>query len=61
MAKMARLQLLAEPEIEAIKDASLAILRDTGVMVHHEQVLRLRRTRRPGGRRTQDCPFAGSW
>ena len=41
MAKIARLQLLAEQEIEAIKDASLAILRDTGVMVHHDEMLRL--------------------
>ena len=41
MAKIARLQLLAEHEIQAIKDASLAILRDTGVMVHHDEILRL--------------------
>ena len=41
MARIARLQLLAEHEIEAIKDASLAILRDTGVMVHHDEILRL--------------------
>ncbi len=41
MARMVRLQVLAEGEIEAIKDASLAILRDTGVMVHHEDMLRL--------------------
>jgi len=41
MARIARLQLLTEPEIEAIKDASLAILRDTGIMVHHEEMLRL--------------------
>lgn len=41
MAKIAPLQLLAEREIEAIKDASLAILRDTGVMVHHDEMLRL--------------------
>ncbi|HSW02408.1 MAG TPA: trimethylamine methyltransferase family protein [Sedimentisphaerales bacterium] len=41
MARMVRLQVLAEGEIEAIKDASLAILRDTGVMVHHEEMLRL--------------------
>jgi trimethylamine--corrinoid protein Co-methyltransferase len=33
--------MLAEQEVEAIKDASLAILRDTGVMVHHEEMLRL--------------------
>jgi trimethylamine--corrinoid protein Co-methyltransferase len=41
MAKIARLQLLAEQEIEVIKDAGLAILRDIGVMVHHDQILRL--------------------
>ncbi len=41
MARIPRLQVLTEQEIEAIKDASLAILRDTGVMVHHEEVLRL--------------------
>jgi len=41
MARIARLQMLTEHEIEAIKDASLVILRDTGVMVHHEEMLRL--------------------
>ena len=41
MARIAQLQMLAEREIEAIKDASLAILRDTGVMVHHDEMLRL--------------------
>jgi trimethylamine--corrinoid protein Co-methyltransferase len=41
MARIARLQLLTEQEIEVIKDASLAILRDTGVMVHHDEMLRL--------------------
>lgn len=41
MARIVRLQVLAEKEIEAIKDASLAILRDTGVMVHHEAMLRM--------------------
>lgn len=41
MARIARMQVLSEKEIEAIKDASLAILRDTGVMVHHEDMLRL--------------------
>jgi trimethylamine--corrinoid protein Co-methyltransferase len=39
MAKMVRLHVLTEQEIEAIKDASLVILRDTGVMVHHEEIL----------------------
>jgi len=41
MAKIARMQVLSEREIEAISDASLAILRDTGVMVHHDGMLRL--------------------
>jgi trimethylamine--corrinoid protein Co-methyltransferase len=41
MARIAQLQALTEPEIEAIKDASLVILRDTGVMVHHAEMLRL--------------------
>jgi len=41
MARIAVLQLLAEREITAIKDASLVILRDTGVMVHHDDMLRL--------------------
>jgi trimethylamine--corrinoid protein Co-methyltransferase len=36
-----RLQFLSDGEIHAIHDASLAILRDPGVMVHHEEVLRL--------------------
>jgi trimethylamine--corrinoid protein Co-methyltransferase len=35
------LQILSEREIDAIKNASLVILRDTGVVVHHEEVLRL--------------------
>ncbi len=41
MARIARLQALTKREIEAINDASLTILRDTGVMVHHDQMLRL--------------------
>jgi len=41
MARILLLQILMEAEIEAIKDASLAILRETGVMVHHEGMLRL--------------------
>ena len=41
MARIARLQMLTEHEIEAIQDASLVILRDTGVMVHHDEMLRL--------------------
>lgn len=41
MARIAQLQTLAAQEIEAIKGASLAILRDTGVMVHHEEMLQM--------------------
>jgi len=41
MARIAALQMLTEHEIKAIQDASLAILRDTGVMVHHDEMLRL--------------------
>jgi len=41
MARIPSLQILSEREIAAIQDASLAILRDTGVMVHHEQMLRM--------------------
>lgn len=41
MARIPNLQLLTEQEIAAIKDASLAILRDTGVMVHHDEMLHL--------------------
>jgi len=41
MARIPSLQILTEREIEAIRDASLAILRDTGVMVHQEGMLRV--------------------
>ena len=41
MARIPSLQMLSQQEIKAIRDASLMILRDTGVMVHHEQMLRL--------------------
>jgi trimethylamine--corrinoid protein Co-methyltransferase len=41
MARIARLQALSEREVEAIQDASLAILCDTGVRVHHDEMLRL--------------------
>ncbi len=41
MAKIARLEILSDSEIQNIKDASLAILRDTGVMVHHTEILQL--------------------
>src|SRR5512142_3194744 len=41
MARIAALQTLAEDEVGAIKDASLAILRDSGIMVHHDEKLRL--------------------
>ena len=33
-----RIQLLSEKEIQAVHDASLVILRDTGIMVHHDEV-----------------------
>jgi trimethylamine--corrinoid protein Co-methyltransferase len=36
-----RLQFLTEEEIQAIHDASMVILRDTGVVVHHDEVLAL--------------------
>ncbi|MBP7052033.1 MAG: trimethylamine methyltransferase family protein [Phycisphaerae bacterium] len=35
------IEALSQREIDAIRDASLVILRDTGVMVHHDEVLRL--------------------
>jgi len=40
---MAKIQVnfLSEREIQDIHDASIAILRDTGVMVHHEEILHL--------------------
>jgi trimethylamine--corrinoid protein Co-methyltransferase len=41
MARIARLQVLSQQEINALQDASLAILRDTGVMVRHEEMLRV--------------------
>jgi trimethylamine--corrinoid protein Co-methyltransferase len=41
MARIPSLQILSEHEIAAIQDASLVILRDTGVMVHHEEILRM--------------------
>ncbi|MBN1507594.1 MAG: trimethylamine methyltransferase family protein [Sedimentisphaerales bacterium] len=41
MARIPPLQILSEQETEAIKNASLAILRDTGVMVHHDPMLRV--------------------
>jgi trimethylamine--corrinoid protein Co-methyltransferase len=58
--------MLSEGEIKAIQDASLAILRDTGVMVHHEEMLRLlgqagakvdaaRRVARLGEKLVLDC------
>jgi trimethylamine--corrinoid protein Co-methyltransferase len=36
-----RIQVLSEQEIQAIHDASMAILRDTGIVVPHDQVLGL--------------------
>ena len=41
MARLPPLQILSQQEIGAIKDTSLAILRDTGVMIHHERMLRM--------------------
>lgn len=41
MARLPRLETLSEQETEAIKEASYVMLRDTGVMVHHDAVLRL--------------------
>ncbi len=40
MAKIPRFQMLNEQEIAAIQDASVAILRDTGIMVRHDEMLR---------------------
>ena len=34
-------QVLSDKEIQAIHDASLAVLDKTGIMIHHEEVLRL--------------------
>ncbi len=39
MARVPSLQILSQREIQAIQDASLTILRDTGVMVHHDEML----------------------
>jgi trimethylamine--corrinoid protein Co-methyltransferase len=36
-----QLQILSEREIQAIHDASMVILRDTGIVVHHDEVLGL--------------------
>jgi len=36
-----RIQVLSEQEIQAIHDASMAILRDTGILVPHDEVLAL--------------------
>ena len=40
MAKI-KANVLSEREIKDIHDASIVILRDTGIMVHHEEVLAL--------------------
>ena len=40
MAKI-NVKVLSDSEIKSIHEASLVILRDTGVMVHHEEVLKL--------------------
>ncbi len=36
-----RIQVLSDHEIQSIHGASLVILRDTGVLVHHKEILRL--------------------
>lgn len=41
MAQIPQLKVLTEQEIAAIHDASMVILRDTGVMVHHAEILEL--------------------
>ncbi len=41
MARISGLQILTEREIDSIKNASLVILRDTGILVHHEELLQL--------------------
>jgi len=41
MAQIPQLQILNDRQIDAIRGASLAILRDTGVMVHHDEMLRM--------------------
>ena len=40
MAKI-NVKVLSEKEIKEIHEASLVILRDTGIMVHHEEALQL--------------------
>jgi trimethylamine--corrinoid protein Co-methyltransferase len=39
MAKIPRLEILTDQQIESIKDASVMILRDTGIMVHSDEML----------------------
>jgi trimethylamine--corrinoid protein Co-methyltransferase len=41
MARISGLQILTEREIDSIKNASLVILRDTGILVHHEELLQV--------------------
>ncbi|MHC4558412.1 MAG: trimethylamine methyltransferase family protein [Planctomycetota bacterium] len=41
MAKIPQLEILSKQEIKNIKDASILILRDTGIMVHHEDMLHI--------------------
>ena len=41
MAQISQLRILDERQIDAIRDASLVILRDTGVMVHHDEMLQM--------------------
>jgi len=55
---MAKIQVnfLSEREIQDIHDASISILRDTGVMVHHEEILQL--LGEAGAKVTQDRRIA---
>jgi trimethylamine--corrinoid protein Co-methyltransferase len=50
------ISLLSPSQIQAIHDASLAILRDTGVMIHHPEVLKL--LGEAGARVESTCPVA---
>ncbi len=41
MAQIPRLRILSDREIDSVRDASLVILRDTGIRVHHEELLQV--------------------
>jgi len=51
-----QLRVLSDQEIQALHGATLAILRDTGVCVHHEEILRL--LDEHGARVDRDCQIA---